>query len=144
MADYPIFHSTLPWWQINGLASRGLLPHSSQFITWLIVYSCTLCREHLRLFSLVFPCKVCRIVLPRSSQSNFRFPLQVSHGLMLIVRLPLQPSEVKHLWPVINLWLWVTVTPLWHHEGADSFHPCRSNLWSICDFQWMSHNYSPV
>jgi hypothetical protein len=52
-----------PWWQINGLHSMGCFPIgtcSYYFITQLIVYSHTLCREYLRLFSLVFPCKVCR------------------------------------------------------------------------------------
>ena len=31
------------------------------FITWFLVHSCTLAGKHLRLFSLVFPCKVCSI-----------------------------------------------------------------------------------
>jgi hypothetical protein len=40
--------------------------------------------------------------------------------------------------------LWVNVTQLWHHK--EQIH-CKSNmfyLWSICIFEWMSHNYSPV
>jgi hypothetical protein len=48
----------------------------------------------LRVFSLDFPCNVCRIVLSRSSQSTW-FPLQVSCDLMLIIRLPLWSSQHK-------------------------------------------------
>jgi hypothetical protein len=77
----------------------------------------------LRVFSSDFPCKVCSIVFSRSSNTNFRFPLQVSHCLMLIVRLPLQilqnfaklrttSQHFEHLWPPYTY-----RTDLWTHAA---------------------------
>jgi len=60
------------------------------FITWLIVYSRALAGKHLRLFSLVFPCKVCKYCSCIHCRINFGFPLQESCDFALIIRLPLQ------------------------------------------------------
>jgi hypothetical protein len=45
------------------------------FITWVIVYSYTLAGKHLRLFSLVFPCKVCKY--------SFVFVVELTFGFLL-------------------------------------------------------------
>jgi hypothetical protein len=55
----------------------------------LIVYSRALAGKHLRLFSLVFPCKVCKYRSCICGRINFGFPLQESCDFALIVRLPL-------------------------------------------------------
>jgi hypothetical protein len=60
------------------------------FITRLIVYSHALAGKHLRIFSLVFPCKVCKYCSCICCRINFGFPLQESRDFALIVRLPLQ------------------------------------------------------
>jgi hypothetical protein len=68
---------------------------------------------------------VCRLVLPRSSQFNFRFPLQVSHVLMLIVGLPLHHLQSTLLTVVSSSNFFLPLVLIMHPH----FHPACSCLW---------------
>ena len=116
------------------------------FVTWSWVHSLALAGKHLRVFSLVFPCKVCPYISCCSLALTLVFPYKY-WAQALIVRLPLQ---MPPLWASahkvaagcisIHGWLlWSATPPSPYRSFQLVLCPCYGSvhIFSTCVIQWL-------